>query len=426
MDTGQVVHFIDSSHETAILVSVIGLLLVAAYYIFQRYFKSSDEPDLNTRAGLIELEQTLRKVLSQTKQRPTMAAPEAQAGDAVAAQSQAEGSVAAADAGEGVAPAAASSGLTAEQVAEAQKQVTELKAELKKRDEEIKSLHDSVDKKVAEERTVLMTKLHDLESKLLEYEIIEDDIADLSRYKEENARLKAELENLGAGSGEKPAPPRTAEPDSEVVDEAEDDIVAEKPQPASLAQDEVDDLFASAIAEADQSIDGVDEVDTDDDDEEAAPSADDDQLVSEFQQAVSGAGDDDEDLSDEGDPADLLRAIMEGDEKISGDAGGKDQDGRASDDDDAVQDDILAEFTSEDDDDTEALTRAVMEEIEGAVTAKAPAMEEKVAAPAIDTDKMLSEVAGLAEEPLDDAGNALEEDFDVDKMAAEATKLVSD
>ena len=355
-----------------------------------------------------------------------MAAPEAQAGDAVAAQSQAEGSVAAADAGEGVAPAAASSGLTAEQVAEAQKQVTELKAELKKRDEEIKSLHDSVDKKVAEERTVLMTKLHDLESKLLEYEIIEDDIADLSRYKEENARLKAELENLGAGSGEKPAPPRTAEPDSEVVDEAEDDIVAEKPQPASLAQDEVDDLFASAIAEADQSIDGVDEVDTDDDDEEAAPSADDDQLVSEFQQAVSGAGDDDEDLSDEGDPADLLRAIMEGDEKISGDAGGKDQDGRASDDDDAVQDDILAEFTSEDDDDTEALTRAVMEEIEGAVTAKAPAMEEKVAAPAIDTDKMLSEVAGLAEEPLDDAGNALEEDFDVDKMAAEATKLVSD
>lgn len=42
----------------------------------------------------------------------------------------------------------------------------------------------------------LEAKIKELESKLAEYEIIEDDIADLSLYKQENVRLKQELENL--------------------------------------------------------------------------------------------------------------------------------------------------------------------------------------------------------------------------------------
>ncbi|MEK6554275.1 MAG: hypothetical protein AABZ31_03460 [Bdellovibrionota bacterium] len=48
----------------------------------------------------------------------------------------------------------------------------------------------------------LLAKIKTLEDRLLEYEIIEDDIADLSIYKEENAKLKRELEALKAGSGE--------------------------------------------------------------------------------------------------------------------------------------------------------------------------------------------------------------------------------
>lgn len=53
--------------------------------------------------------------------------------------------------------------------------------------------------KVAE----LQTKIEELQARLSEYEIIEDDIADLSLFKEENAQLKSELETLKAqiGSG---------------------------------------------------------------------------------------------------------------------------------------------------------------------------------------------------------------------------------
>lgn len=53
----------------------------------------------------------------------------------------------------------------------------------------------------------MKAKLQELEGKLTEYSIIEDDIADLSLYKEENARLHAELEALKkAGTGSSSAP----------------------------------------------------------------------------------------------------------------------------------------------------------------------------------------------------------------------------
>lgn len=42
----------------------------------------------------------------------------------------------------------------------------------------------------------LQNKIDELQGKLLEYEIIEDDIADLSRFKDENAELRSELEQL--------------------------------------------------------------------------------------------------------------------------------------------------------------------------------------------------------------------------------------
>ncbi len=47
----------------------------------------------------------------------------------------------------------------------------------------------------------LQEKLDELQGKLSEYEIIEDDIADLSRYKEENNELRNELERLKKETG---------------------------------------------------------------------------------------------------------------------------------------------------------------------------------------------------------------------------------
>ena len=63
----------------------------------------------------------------------------------------------------------------------------------------------------------LQEKIAELEGKLTEYEIIEDDIADLSRYKEENSELRDEIEALKARVGAAGASPAAAPSVSEAV-----------------------------------------------------------------------------------------------------------------------------------------------------------------------------------------------------------------
>lgn len=62
----------------------------------------------------------------------------------------------------------------------------------------------------------LQSKIDELEGKLFEYEIIEDDIADLSKFKEENAELRSELELL-----RKSTAPQTESSAAPVAQEAE-------------------------------------------------------------------------------------------------------------------------------------------------------------------------------------------------------------
>lgn len=53
----------------------------------------------------------------------------------------------------------------------------------------------------SEEKASLEGKLKELEAKLAEYEIISEDIADLSFYKEQNIKLQKEIETLKSGAG---------------------------------------------------------------------------------------------------------------------------------------------------------------------------------------------------------------------------------
>ncbi len=95
-------------------------------------------------------------------------------------------------------------------------------------------------------------KIRELESRLGEYEIIEDDIANLSLYKEENTRLKNELQKLKVGESsivtapKKPAvvtqapsvplsasAPETAESDENVLKIDPDKLVSEAAELAS-------------------------------------------------------------------------------------------------------------------------------------------------------------------------------------------------
>jgi hypothetical protein len=58
----------------------------------------------------------------------------------------------------------------------------------------------------AEEKAALDDKIRELQAKLSEYEIISEDIADLSFYKEQNAKLQKELDGLKAGGATAAAP----------------------------------------------------------------------------------------------------------------------------------------------------------------------------------------------------------------------------
>ena len=115
-------------------------------------------------------------------------------------------------------------GLSSAGAGEMDARIQAIKLELASRDAEIVKLKAGGDSKSSADADVVNSRIKELESKLAEYEILEDDIADLSLYKEENARLKDELEKaktsspiaLAAESMPVSAPPTSG-----------DDIVAE-------------------------------------------------------------------------------------------------------------------------------------------------------------------------------------------------------
>lgn len=112
------------------------------------------------------------------------------------------------------------------------------------------------DARVAE----LEQKIEELKGRLQEYEIIEDDIADLSLYKDENARLKHEIKRLREEFPEAAGKVPTAEEEAAKadVDAATDAIAAAEtpvgaepaPTPAGpepAAEDDVMKQFAAAV-----------------------------------------------------------------------------------------------------------------------------------------------------------------------------------
>lgn len=80
-------------------------------------------------------------------------------------------------------------------------EVQTLKASIAEKEAEIAKL-----KTVGEGSAELESKLRALEARLAEYQILEDDIADLTRYKKENEQLKAQLGGQPAAATEAPTP----------------------------------------------------------------------------------------------------------------------------------------------------------------------------------------------------------------------------
>lgn len=113
----------------------------------------------------------------------------------------------------------------------------------------------------AAERNELATKIKELESRLAEYEIISEDIADLSRYKDENETLKAELQGRqktpSAGTEEFELGPVKTTPE-ETLAVPEPELGIKSDSASDLVDDELMKEFAAAV-EGQKALDKVGE-----------------------------------------------------------------------------------------------------------------------------------------------------------------------
>lgn len=169
------IQFLIRYNEKIIYVSVGVVCLLSAVVVWWQVFgKKGLKTGASSDLDLEQIEETLKKILNQTNtaiQNVPMAA-------------------------DGAGGVATISGIV-DAAGNPIQDVAGIKTELETRAKIIEELKIQVaaasnDTSSAE----LLAKIRDLEGKLAEYEIIEDDIADLSLFKDENAKLKKELEGI--------------------------------------------------------------------------------------------------------------------------------------------------------------------------------------------------------------------------------------
>lgn len=140
---------------------VFGILLAAifglcAFLLYRLFFEERSETHSASSSDVGQIEETLKKILSQTTNMTPASGP-------------------------------------------AGPEVEKMKTELEISQQMIAELKAKTENGKSDNTPELLAKIKILEDRLSEYEIIEDDIADLSVYKEENAKLKKQLESIKAG-----------------------------------------------------------------------------------------------------------------------------------------------------------------------------------------------------------------------------------
>lgn len=202
-----------SAHNTLIIELLIAIVLLSVIYLaFRTFFGNSQELENSSqsmgRLDSEEIQRTLQKII------------ETQSSNAGAATA-----TSAANGSSGVDPA----------------QLEKLKVEVQDREKTIQSLKDQMQQLTAAQGAAasnsavskeLEEKLKGLEARLAEYEIISEDIADLSFYKEENTRLQKELTAAKSGGAAAPAPPAAAAAPAAPAQPAP--VVNEPPPPAAV------------------------------------------------------------------------------------------------------------------------------------------------------------------------------------------------
>ena len=268
-----------------LLAAVILLSLLIA---FRSFFGKKHEASGEHSAGGVDtgqLEKTLQKILeNQAAQGMAPAATKVEASKPVAE-----------------APAAVATAPADNEAAEkALAEVAELKKSLAESKKEVSTLQDKIQEVTAASQapaapaeaavsaanagntSELMDKIRDLEARLAEYEIISEDIADLSKYREENDTLKKEIDSLRVQAGGAPSQTVVAEASSEAAPA----VTAESKLRDSLAEDP-----NLATKESSLTTPAADEVPTADASVPVSSGSGDvvdDELMKEFAAAVEG------------------------------------------------------------------------------------------------------------------------------------------
>ncbi|WP_413612435.1 hypothetical protein [Bdellovibrio sp. HCB-110] len=309
-------------HNTVIIESLIALVLILSLFLAYRSFfgKKSKEEASETGHGLdaAQLEKTLQKILDNQNQ----TAKPARGGGA----SEDLGMDVDLDEMERTSVASKTGAAVgaAEVAGESAAEVSQLRLTLNESHQKIETLQKQLKEALvaaeasaaaggasagaggaeggmsSQEKDELSGKVRDLEARLAEYEIISEDIADLSRYREENDQLKQQLEALKAGAGVVASaptpPPQQAAPEPEPVPEPapapveEPTPAAEPPAQESASADLIDDElmkeFAAAV-EGQKALDKAAEKAGDGSETAKSENDESDKLMSEFENFVS-------------------------------------------------------------------------------------------------------------------------------------------
>lgn len=309
-------------HNTVIIESLIALVLILSLFLAYRSFfgKKSKEEASEAGHGLdaAQLEKTLQKILDNQNQsgKPARGGASEDLGMDVDLDEMERTSV------------ASKSGAVGEAVGESAAEVSQLRLSLGESHQKIETLQKQLKEALvtaeanaaaggasagaggaeggmsSQEKDELSGKVRDLEARLAEYEIISEDIADLSRYREENDQLKQQLEALKAGAGVVAStptpPPQAAAPEPEPVPEPAPEPVAapvveptpaaEPPAQESASADLIDDElmkeFAAAV-EGQKALDKAAEKAGDGSETAKSENDESDKLMSEFENFVS-------------------------------------------------------------------------------------------------------------------------------------------
>lgn len=220
MDLNALVRLIYAKHELMLGVSITLLLIVTVLMLVRSVVEdrqaektSGKTGDLDAKTLNTALEGAMKKVLADKGIQGAIAGAAASGSSEVGASASA------------LAP-----------------ETQELKKSLSEKEAKIAALMSDIETlKIAAEKvqptadggvvpgvdvSALQAKLVELQAKLAEYEIIEDDIADLSMYKEENKKLKAELATLKAAVETAQTQVHAASVSVEAAPRAEDPVQA--------------------------------------------------------------------------------------------------------------------------------------------------------------------------------------------------------